>query len=151
MSPKSAAANKTRAEVAALLDGQFSRLTRQLRNLRGPQGMTPERLGVLSVVERRGPICVTALAREELVRPATMSRMVSALVNEGLVKREPDKRDARGVLLSATPRGRRARREARDHRLRQLAHALGLLSSQQFAAMQSLTAALARLTNLLDE
>jgi DNA-binding MarR family transcriptional regulator len=50
------------SEIAALLHDQFSRLTRQLRNMDLPQGMTPERLSALAVIDKRGPISVTALA-----------------------------------------------------------------------------------------
>ena len=68
---------EARAEVAELLHEQFARLARELRNLELPQGMTPERLSALSVIDRRGPISVTALADREMVRPATMSRSPS--------------------------------------------------------------------------
>lgn len=67
--------NHTRDEIAALLHDQFARLTRQLRNMDLPQGMTPERLSALSVIDKLGPISVTALADREMVRPATMSRI----------------------------------------------------------------------------
>ena len=97
----------TRSEIAALLNEQFARLSRQLRTLELPHGMTPERLSALSVIDKRGPISVTALAEKEMVRPATMSRMVTALVDEGLVKRADDKTDGRGVLVSTTAKGRR--------------------------------------------
>jgi DNA-binding MarR family transcriptional regulator len=138
-------------EIAALLHDQFSRLTRQLRNLELPQGMTPERLSALAVIEKRGPISVTALADKEMVRPATMSRMVSALVDEGLVKRSEDKNDGRGVLVSTTPKGRRAYQRAQQQRLHHFAEALESLSPDQLAAMRSLAAALERLTFLLDD
>jgi DNA-binding MarR family transcriptional regulator len=138
------------SEIAALLQDQFSRLTRQLRNMELPQGMTPERLSALAVIDRRGPISVTALADMEMVRPATMSRMVSALVDEGLVKRGEDKNDGRGVLVSATPRGRRAYHRAQQLRLQHFAEALSELSPEQLSAMKSLASALARLTRLLD-
>jgi len=138
-------------EIAALLHDQFSRLTRQLRNLELPQGMTPERLSALSVIEKRGPISVTALADKEMVRPATMSRMVSALVDEGLVKRAEDKDDGRGVLVSTTPKGRRAYVRAQHLRLQHFTEALESLTPEQLDAMRSLAAALARLTLLLDE
>jgi DNA-binding MarR family transcriptional regulator len=138
-------------EIATLLHDQFSRLTRQLRNLELPQGMTPERLSALSVIEKRGPISVTALADKEMVRPATMSRMVSALVDEGLVKRSEDKSDGRGVLVSATPKGRRGYQRAQQQRLRHFSDALHALTPDQLAAMQSLAAALEHLTALLDE
>src|SRR6185369_16912383 len=112
------------SEIAAQLHDQFSRLTRQLRNLDLPQGMTPERLSALAVIDKRGPISVTALADKEMVRPATMSRMVSALVDEGLVKRAEDKNDGRGVLVSTTPKGRRAFIRAQHSRLQHFSEAL---------------------------
>lgn len=140
-----------RSEIAALLHEQFARLTRQLRTLELPQGMTPERLSALSVIEKRGPISVTALAEKEMVRPATMSRMVTALVEEGLVKRSEDKTDGRGVLVSTTPKGRRAYLRAQEQRLQHFAEVLDSLNDDQLAAMRNLTTALERLTVLLDK
>ena len=142
---------EARSEIAALLHEQFARLTRQLRTLELPQGMTPERLSALSVIEKRGPISVTALAETEMVRPATMSRMVTALVEEGLVKRSDDKTDGRGVLVTATPKGRRTYQRAQEQRLQHFAEVLDSLSVDQLAAMRNLTAALERLTLLLDK
>ena len=140
-----------RSEIAALLHEQFARLTRQLRTLELPQGMTPERLSALSVIDKRGPISVTALAEKEMVRPATMSRMVTALVDEGLVKRSEDKTDGRGVLVSSTPKGRRTFQRAQEQRLQHFAEVLDSLSDDQLAAMRNLTSALERLTGLLDK
>jgi DNA-binding MarR family transcriptional regulator len=133
-----------------MLHEQFARLTRQLRNLELPQGMTPERLSALSVIEKRGPISVTALADKEMVRPATMSRMVSALVEEGLVKRCEDKDDGRGVLVMVTPKGRRAFQRAQEQRLQHFSEVLSSLSDEQVTAMRGLTTALERLSVLLD-
>jgi DNA-binding MarR family transcriptional regulator len=142
---------ETRSEIAALLHEQFARLTRQLRTLDLPQGVTPERLSALSVIEKRGPISVTALAEKEMVRPATMSRMVTALVDEGLVKRTEDKNDGRGVLVSATPKGRRVYQRAQEQRLQRFAEVLESLTDEQLAAMRHLTSALERLTVLLEK
>jgi DNA-binding MarR family transcriptional regulator len=140
-----------RSEIAALLHEQFARLTRQMRTLELPQGMTPERLSALSVIDKGGPISVTALAEREMVRPATMSRMVTALAEEGLVKRSDDKTDGRGVLVSVTPKGRRTYQRAQEQRLQHFAEALDSLSADQLAAMRNLTSALERLTLLLDK
>ncbi len=129
----------TRSEIAALLHEQFARLTRRLRTLELPQGMTPERLSALSVIEKRGPISVTALADNEMVRPATMSRMITALVDEGLVKRTDDKNDGRGVLISVTPKGRRAYQRAQEQRLSRFAEILDSLSDEQVGAMRNLS------------
>ena len=140
-----------RSEIAALLHEQFSRLTRRLRTMELPEGLTPERLSALSVIEKRGPISVTALADQEMVRPATMSRMVRALVEEGLVKRSEDKTDGRGVLVSVTPKGRRAYQRAQEQRLGHFAQVLDSLTEDQLVAMRNLTAALERLTLMLDK
>ena len=138
-----------RSEIAALLHEQFARLTRRLRTLDLPHGMTPERLSALSVIEKRGPISVTALADTEMVRPATMSRMITALVDEGLVTRSDDKNDGRGVLISVTPKGRRAYQRAQEQRLSRFAEVLESLSDEQVGAMRNLAEALERLTRLL--
>ncbi len=142
--------NTRSGEIAELLHERFSRLSRQLRHMELPAGMTPERLSTLSVIDRNGPISVTALADREMVRPATMSRMVSALVDEGLVRRREDKADGRGVLVSVTPKGRRVYRRAQQQRLEQLAEALNELSPEQLSAMRELAHVLERLTAVLD-
>ena len=141
----------SRSEVAALLHEQFARLTRRLRTLELPHGMTAERLSALSVIEKRGPISVTALADTELVRPATMSRMITALVDEGLVKRGGDKNDGRGVLVSVTPKGRRTFQRAQELRLTRFAEVVESLSDEQLVAMRDLASALERLTALLNK
>ena len=140
-----------RSEIAALLHEQFARLTRQLRTIELPHGMTPERLSALSVIDKRGPISITALAENEMVRPATMSRMITALVEEGLVKRGDDKNDGRGVLVTTTSKGRRAFQRAQEQRLQHFAEVLDSLSGEQLSAMRNLTSALERLTALLDK
>jgi DNA-binding MarR family transcriptional regulator len=132
----------TRSEIAALLNEQFARLSRQLRTLELPHGMTPERLSALSVIDKRGPISVTALADKEMVRPATMSRMVTALVEEGLVKRNDDKSDGRGVLVTTTAKGRRLFLRAQEQRLAHFAEVLDSLSGDLTSALEHLTALL---------
>jgi DNA-binding MarR family transcriptional regulator len=136
--------------MAARLQEQFARLTRLLRSLELPQGMTPERLSTLSIVRKRGPISITALADNEGVRPATMSRMVSALFEEGFVKRSADDSDGRGVLVTATPKGRRAFQRAHEQRLHPLAEALSSLTGEQLAAIRNLAAVLEDLCILLN-
>lgn len=138
-------------EIAILLHDQFSRLPRQLRSVELPRGITPERLSALAVVDKCGPLSVTSLADKECVRPATISRMVSALVAEGFVRRAEDKKDGRGVLVSLTRKGRRIYQQMQQERHQHLVKALSELSADQLAALRSLAAALERLTLLLDQ
>ena len=137
--------------VAESLHDRFSRLNRQLRSVELPGGLTQERLSALAAVDAHGPISVTALADHERVRPATMSRMVSALEAEGHVKRLDDKSDGRGVLVAVTPRGRKMFAKAQQLRLQQLRAALDALPPEQIELLQPLATTLKRLTEILDQ
>jgi DNA-binding MarR family transcriptional regulator len=77
--------------------------------------------------------------------------MITALVDEGLVKRADDKTDGRGVLVSTTSKGRRTFQRAQEQRLHHFAEVLDSLSAEQLSAMRSLTSALESLTALLDK
>ena len=93
-------------------------LLRLLRREDARTGLSAPRLSALSVVVFGGPLTLGELANAEQIRPPTMTRLVSALENEGLVTREPDASDGRLTRIRATPRGRtllmrgRARRVA---------------------------------------
>lgn len=142
--------NPQTAELAGQLHECFSRLSRQFRRLEMPSGMTQERLSALAAITNHGPISVTALSDREFVRPATISRMVSALVENGLARRLQDKSDGRGVLIAVTAKGRKAYQRAQDLRLRQIAEALGKFSPDQLPAMRCLAEALEQLSTILD-
>jgi DNA-binding MarR family transcriptional regulator len=123
------------------MDG-LTKLCRQMKTIKLPEGMTRERLSALAAISENSPISVTALADIENVRPPTMSRMVSSLVDEGLAKRQDHKTDGRGVLISMTPKGRRAYKRATTLSLEHLASALGKLPEDQIAALGGLATAL---------
>ena len=93
-------------------------LLRRLRREDAKTGLSAPRLSALSVIVFAGPLTLGELANAEQVRPPTMTRLVSALEDEGLVTREPDASDGRLTRIRATSRGRtlllrgRARRVA---------------------------------------
>lgn len=93
-------------------------LLRRLRREDAKTGVSAPRLSALSVVVFAGPLTLGELATAEQVRPPTMTRLVSALEEAGLVTREPDPNDGRLTRIRATPKGRallfrgRARRVA---------------------------------------
>ena len=63
---------------------------------------------VLSALRRQGsPFQLTpgALLRATLVTSGTMTNRIDRLAAEGLVRREPDPRDKRGVLVTLTDQG----------------------------------------------
>ena len=136
--------------VAADLYSGLAKVSRQLRLMDLPQGFTPERLRTLATIHTNGPITVTALADMEKVRPATISRMVTSLEDEGLVRRREDAKDKRSVLVSATPKGRQMYQRANRRYLKQLNEALATLEPEQLELMQDLASLLDKLNTALD-
>ena len=64
---------------------------------------------VLSALRRSGPpfqLTPGALLRATLVTSGTMTNRIDRLAESGLVSREPDPRDRRGVLVTLSARGR---------------------------------------------
>src|SRR4029077_8006620 len=63
---------------------------------------------VLSALRRQGPpfqLTPGALLRATLVHSGTMTNRIDRLERKGLVRREPDPRDKRGVLVTLTDQG----------------------------------------------
>ena len=112
---------KTQDDAEAIADRLHSAAIHLLRRLRREDvtsGLSAPRLSALSVVVFGGPLTLGELANAEQVRPPTMTRLVSALENAGLVAREADPEDGRLTRIRATQKGRalllrgRARRVA---------------------------------------
>jgi DNA-binding MarR family transcriptional regulator len=103
-------------------------------------------LSALSVVVFRGPLTLGALAEAEQVRPPTMTRVVTALEQAGLVQRRTAETDRRVVVVQATPRGTSVLAEGRLRRVEALAHALGELPERD---VRQLSAALDVLEGLV--
>lgn len=136
--------------LAESLNNRFARLSRQLRSSDLPKGLTQERMSTLATIATAGSITVSALAELERVRPASMSRMISTLVADGLVRRDHNKNDRRTVLVSLTPRGRKEFEKARRFRLARLASALNSLPPEQLELLEDLAGALETLSEVLN-
>ncbi len=94
------------------------RLKRRLREHGGKHDLTPSQVSVVLRLEKDGPAAVSTLARAELMRPQSMSAVVAALLEAGLVRGAPNPGDGRQTLMSLTPRcvkwlraGRAAKRD----------------------------------------
>ena len=109
-------ANLAIEDVGRGLHSSAIHLLRRVRTQDEALGVGPAQLSALSVVVFAGPISLNDLAKAELVKPPTMSRIIDALVKEGLVKREVNKTDRRAVVISATARGTSLMHEGRSRR-----------------------------------
>jgi len=120
-------------DVADRLHSAALHLLRRLRIEDDALGVSPPRLSALSVVVYAGPLPIGALATAEGVAAPTMTRLVDGLEREGLVKRRRDPADARGVLVEATPAGKRILTRGRAQRVQTLAAGLAALSSEELS------------------
>jgi DNA-binding MarR family transcriptional regulator len=111
-------------DVAAALRVSIGLLLRQMRQVRVAGELTVPETSALARLDRGGPATSSALARLEQISPQSMGATLSALEARGLVRRGPDARDGRRVVLSVTDLGRQLLRDKRDARTRQFARAL---------------------------
>jgi len=98
--------------------------------------MNSPRLSALSVIVFAGPITLGELAGAEQVRPPTMTRIVNALEEQGLVRKSRDETDRRTVTLSATMKGKRLLVESRNRRIRPLADRMERLGGHELKTLQ---------------
>jgi DNA-binding MarR family transcriptional regulator len=91
---------------------RISRLARYLdiarRGAFADHGLETWEFDVLSALRRQGPpfqLTPGALLRATLVTSGTMTNRIDRLAEAGLVRREPDPRDKRGVLVTLTEQG----------------------------------------------
>lgn len=132
-------------ELAARLRLVVGRLNRRIR-IDGHESIPPLQLSAIATVELHGPLRLSELARREAVTAPTMSRVLTALDEQGLVERAADPQDARGVLITLSAEGRRRLEEVRSHRNALVARRLHRLDDDQrdliAAAMPALEALL---------
>lgn len=122
-----------RAELADQLHSAAIHLLRQLRKEDDASGLSAPRLSALSVVVFGGPLTLGQLARAEQVRPPTMTKIVTGLEKDRLVKRQPDAHDKRLTRIVATPKGQRILMAGRARRVKSLTQAVELLDASELA------------------
>jgi len=131
-------------ELADRIHSLAIHLLRRLRREDAKAGLTGPRLSALSVVVFGGPVTLGELAAAEQVKPPTMTRLVRALEQEGLVRREKDPDDRRVSRLRATAKGDALLGEGRARRVRQLAASIAALTPRERNTLRQAMDVLAR-------
>lgn len=103
------------------------RLNRRLRAQRTDESITLTQVSALSSLHKCGPMTPGELAARERVQPPSMTRVIAALEERGLVSRRPHPSDGRQAIVSVTDDGKAylnaeaaARERWLDHRLAEL-------------------------------
>ena len=121
------------------------RLARRLRAERGDHDLTLTQLAALATLDRHGPLTPRELADAERVSPPSMTRVLSALEERGVVVRTPHPSDRRQVLLAPSEAARAMLREDRRRRDAWLARRLAELPPGDRATLAAAVPVLERL------
>lgn len=133
------------AGLASHLRLSVFRASRTLRR-ESQAGISPTLLAALATIERHGPMRVGDLATHEQVRKPTVTRILGALVAEGLVERTPDPVDRRVSWVQLTPSGQALMRTVRRRSDRYLAQRLRRLDPADLATLERAAGILDRVT-----
>jgi DNA-binding MarR family transcriptional regulator len=124
------------AQIADQLHSLAIHLLRKLRREDESSGLNAPRLSALSVIVFGGPLTLGDLAAAEQVRPPTITRIVNALEEQGLVVKKQNANDGRSTLLTATSSGKKLLTAGRERRVRALAKQIAALSAPQRNVLQ---------------
>ena len=135
-------------DLAALATHLRLTVFRTSRTLRreSQAGLPPTLLAALSTIDRHGPMTPGDLAAHEQVRKPTVTRILAALVEEGLIERTIDPLDRRVAWVQLTPAGRTLLRTVRRRSDRYLARRLGQLDPGDIDTLERAAEILDRIT-----
>jgi DNA-binding MarR family transcriptional regulator len=129
---------RNRRDAADRIHSAAIHLLRRVREVDADaMRISSARASALSVLVFDCPKSLTELAAAERVTPATMSKLVTALETEGLVRRYPDVNDARSIRIEATAKARRILERGRSRRLDVLDGLLANASAEEVAAVRT--------------
>jgi DNA-binding MarR family transcriptional regulator len=138
------------AGLATALRISVSRLARRLRAERLGHGLEPglsdTQLAALAALERHSAMTPGELAEHEKVQPPSMTRVITALEELGLVMRAPHASDRRQVVLTVTDQGRELVHQTRRLREAWLARRLRELTPAERAALRAAAPVLEKLS-----
>src|SRR3984957_4334187 len=118
-------------QLADLLQRLTKRLRRAQADRLAPLGLTPAQERALRMIARgTEPLRMTELADRLGIVPRSVTTVVDALEEAGLVRREPAPRNRRAILLRLTPAGDAVRDELRESRRRAAQDLFAPLSEQ---------------------
>jgi len=121
------------SELATRLRLAVGRLARRIRL--ATNDIPPLQLSALATLDKHGPLRSGELAQREAVTAPTMTRVLAALAERGLVVREADPTDARSVRVSLSPAGIDALTRIRSERTALLGARVARLTPEQRTAL----------------
>jgi len=131
--------------LASALRLSVVRLNRRLRAQRADTSVTLTQLAALSTLDLHGALTPGELAAYEKVQPPSMTRVLTALEERGLVVRRPHPSDGRQALVQLTDAGQDLLAEEVRMREAWLEQRLAELSAEDRDTLRAASAVIDRL------
>jgi DNA-binding MarR family transcriptional regulator len=139
---------RTGAGLASALRVSLARLTRRLRRQAAAHSLTPTQFATLAAVERHSAITPGELAGLEKVQPPSMTRVIAALEERGLLQRAPHPTDRRQVTVTVTEAARQLLREERARKEAWLTQRLMELTPEERSILRQAAPILEKLSRI---
>jgi DNA-binding MarR family transcriptional regulator len=136
------------AGLASALRVSLARLNRRLRRQAAVHSLTPTQFATLAAVERHSGITPGELAELEKVQPPSMTRVIAALEERGLVSRTPHPTDRRQVTVTVTEAAQKLLKEERRRKEAWLTQRLKELSPEERAVLRQAAPILEKLSRI---
>ncbi|HMO12029.1 MAG TPA: MarR family transcriptional regulator [Actinotalea sp.] len=133
------------AALAGDLRVSLTRAVRRLRWERSSDQISDNQYAVLAALANRGTMTPSALADDQHMASPPMTRIVGALVDAGLARRDPHPSDGRQVLVSITDARLAEVKETRRRRTEWLSARLAELTPEERELLARATVLLDRL------
>ncbi|MEO3874515.1 MarR family transcriptional regulator [Nonomuraea sp. B12E4] len=136
------------AGLASALRVSMARLTRRLRRQAAAHSLTPTQFATLAAVERHSGITPGELAELEKVQPPSMTRVIAALEERGLVARTPHPTDRRQVTVTVTESALKLLKEERRRKEAWLTQRLKELTPEERSVLRQAAPILEKLSKI---
>ena len=137
-------------ELAARLRLAVTRLARRLRQ-QSAEGLSPSQTSALASIDRHGALTPSELAKIERVQRPTATRVINALLDADLIRREQDARDGRVTRLKLTRAGAAILNRGRSRKNAYLARRLERLEPDELRTLERAADLIERLTEDIEE
>lgn len=136
------------AGLATALRVSLARLNRRLRRQGAAHPLTPTQFATLAAVERHSAITPGELAELEKVQPPSMTRVIAALEERGLLHRTPHPTDRRQVTVTVTEAGQTLLKEERRRKEAWLTRQLKELTPEERSILRQAAPILEKLSRI---
>jgi DNA-binding MarR family transcriptional regulator len=134
-------------DLAGQLRLSVVRLNRRLRSQRTDESVSLTQISAMATLHQCGPMTPSELAASERVRPPSMTRVIAALEESGLVSRRDHPTDGHQSIIELTGAGEQLLADEASARERWLNKRLAELTEEERATLAKAAALIDRMAS----